>query len=106
MASNEERARRKQAKDAYLQAAQARSAALMPLDRPQLEALLRHVDAALEANHCDHSRAATDAWADAAGVDVARLHAGLEEYGGFCDCEVVMNVDPEYVFEPVRRQDR
>jgi Protein of unknown function (DUF2695) len=30
-------------------------------------------------------------------------YEGLEEYGGFCDCEVVMNVDPDAIFEPVRQ---
>jgi len=36
------------------------------------------------------------------GVELDRVHEGLEEYGGFCDCEVVMNVDPDAIFEPVR----
>jgi hypothetical protein len=42
-------------------------------------------------------------WAEREGVDLERLHEGLEEYGGFCDCEVVMNVDAYEVFTPVRR---
>lgn len=104
VASKDERARRKKIKDDYLRAEQAASAALMPLDRPQLEALLRHVEAAVERNGCDHSRTSTDAWAVANGVELTRLHVGLEEYGGYCDCEVVMNVHPDVVFEPVREQ--
>jgi hypothetical protein len=103
VASKDEKARRKQLKDAYLRADQAASAALMPLDRPQLESLLDHVDAAVASRGCDHTRKATDDWATQHGVELSRLHAGLEEYGGFCDCEVVMNVDPAAVFEPVRQ---
>lgn len=103
MASKDEKARRKQLKDAYLQADQAASAALMPLDRPRLESLLDYVDAAVAAEGCDHSRKVTDAWATQHSVDLDRLHEGLEEYGGFCDCEVVMNVHPDAVFEPVRQ---
>ncbi len=91
-------------KDAYLRAEQASSAALMPIDRSQLEALLDHVKAAVEADGCDHSRKATDAWAAANGLDLPSLNVGLEEYGGYCDCEVVMNVRPDEVFEPVRQQ--
>lgn len=104
MASEDEKFRRKQLKDAYLRAEQASSATLMPIGRSHFEALLDHVEAAVEANGCDHTRKATDAWASANGLDLLSLHVALEEYGGYCDCEVVMNVHPDEVFEPVRRQ--
>ncbi len=104
--SKEERARRKQLADDYLRAEQAASIALLPLDRGQLESLLEHVDASVLAEGCDHARRATDAWAATWGVDLERLHVGLEEYGGYCDCEVVLNVHPEEVLEPVRMPHR
>jgi len=100
--AEDEKARRKRLKDEYLRAEQAASAARMPLDRPQLESLLTHVGAAVAEHGCDHTRRAADAWAGQHGVDVELLHEGLEEYGGFCDCEVVMNVAPEAVFDPLR----
>jgi hypothetical protein len=102
VASKAEKAERKRLKDEYLRVEQAASAARMPLDRAQLQALLDHVDAAVALNGCDHTRAATDDWAEHEGIDLERLHEGLEEYGSFCDCEVVMNVDVEEVFTPVR----
>jgi hypothetical protein len=101
--SKDEKARRKRLKDQYLRDEQAASASLMPLDRPQLESLLTHVDDAVQREGCDHSRRATDAWASARGIALDALHTGLEEYGGYCDCEVVMNVHPDEVFEPVRQ---
>lgn len=104
MPSEDEKARRKRLKDQYLRNEQAASASLMPLDRAQLESLLVHVEDAVEREGCDHSRRATDAWASSNGVDLTALHAGLEEYGGYCDCEVGMNVHPDEVFEPVRQQ--
>ncbi|MGY1673372.1 DUF2695 domain-containing protein [Geodermatophilus sp. SYSU D00710] len=73
-------------------------AALLPLDRSQLDALREHVESLLEAGACDQTRRATDAWAARHGIALDRLHEGLEEFGGFCDCEVVMNVDPAVVF--------
>ncbi|MGY1653562.1 DUF2695 domain-containing protein [Geodermatophilus sp. SYSU D01119] len=73
---------------------------LLPLDRTQLDALRGHVEALLAASGCDQTTRATDAWAARHGIALDRLHEGLEEYGGFCDCEVVMNVDPAVVFEP------
>jgi hypothetical protein len=100
--SKADKAERKRLKDEYLRAQQAESVPRMPLDRPQLEGLLEHVASAVAVNGCDHTRAATDDWAAREGIDVERLHEGLEEYGGFCDCEVVMNVDADEVFTPVR----
>ena len=106
MTSKDEKARRKELKDAYVRADRAASAALMPLDRAHLQSLLDHVDAAVSSEGCDHTRRATDAWALDHGVELHPLHEGLEEYGGFCDCEVVMNVDPGTVFEAVRQPRR
>lgn len=91
-------------KDAYLRAEQSSRAALVPLDRPQLKALLDHVEPAVEAHGCDHTRRAADTWAVQHGVDLPALHVALEEYGGYCDCEVVMNVQPDEVFEPARQR--
>jgi Protein of unknown function (DUF2695) len=99
----DDKARRKRLKDEYLRAQQAASAVRMPLGRGQLGALLTHVDAAVDADGCDHTLRATDVWAMSNDVDLERLREGLEAYGGFCDCEVVMNVDPDEVFEPVRQ---
>jgi len=78
-------------------------AALLPLDRSQLDALREHVEALLGTGGCDQTHRATDSWAARHGIALDRLHEGLEEYGGFCDCEVVMNVDPAVVFAPGRQ---
>ncbi len=73
-------------------------AALLPLDRTQLDELRDHLDGVIAAGGCDRTHRRTDAWAAGHGIALDRLHEGLEEYGGFCDCEVVMNVDPVVVF--------
>ncbi len=98
MTGADEKARRKRLTEAFRRAEQASSAALMPLERAQLEELLDHVHAAVAADGCDSTWAGTDAWARGEGVDLEHLHRGLAEYGGFCDCEVVMNVHPEEVW--------
>jgi hypothetical protein len=41
---------------------------------------------------CDGTLSAAQEWARAAGVHWPRLRRELEENGGFCDCEVVLNV--------------
>ena len=61
------------------------------------------MEVAVDERGCDHSLRATDAWALANGLDLDRLHTGLEEHGGYCECEVALNRDPD-MFEPVRQQ--
>ncbi|WP_147254780.1 DUF2695 domain-containing protein [Pseudonocardia hierapolitana] len=41
---------------------------------------------------CDGTLRAAREWAQRAGVDWPRLRRELEENGGYCDCEVVLNV--------------
>jgi uncharacterized protein DUF2695 len=41
---------------------------------------------------CDGTLSAAQEWARGAGVHWPRLRRELEENGGFCDCEVVLNV--------------
>jgi hypothetical protein len=95
--SAEERARRRRLRDAYKNAERTARAALMPLDRRELDDLVTFVDAHVAAEGCDHTRRFTDRWAAEHQVSLHRLAEGLEEFGGFCDCEVVMNCGPDEV---------
>jgi hypothetical protein len=103
MPTKDEKARRKQVAAELARTEQAARAAGMPLDRPQLEALLAHLEGQVDGAGCDHSTSATQAWAREQDVEVPRLLRGLAEYGGYCDCEIVMNIDPGDVFVPVRQ---
>lgn len=100
MVSAEERARRRRLRDAYKHAERAVRAALMPLDREQLGNLVGFVDAHVQAEGCDHTRRFTERWAGGHQVSMDRLAEGLAEFGGFCDCEVVMNCEPDQVYGP------
>lgn len=70
----------------------------MPLDAGQLGNLVDFVDARVVAEGCDHTMRFTEQWAANHQVSWEQLAEGLEEFGGYCDCEVVMNCDPEEVF--------
>jgi hypothetical protein len=96
--STEERARRRRLRDAYKNAERAARAALMPLDERELGDLVVFVDAHVVAEGCDHTRRFTERWAEVRPVSLHRLAEGLEEFGGFCDCEVVMNCGPDEVY--------
>ena len=96
-----DKARRRALRDNYKRDERERQRALMYLSEEQLESLLDYVDVELEATPCDHSLKHTMEWARAVGVDPIRLRDSLLEFGGGCDCEVVLNIDPEEIFQGV-----
>ncbi|WP_433045004.1 DUF2695 domain-containing protein [Dactylosporangium sp. CS-033363] len=98
MGNSPEKARRRQLRDAYKNADRAAGAALMPLDAAQLQSLVEFVDGRLAAEGCDHSTRHAERWARDHGVEWDALRGGLAEFGGYCDCEVVLNCGPEEVF--------
>ena len=73
--------------------AQARNAARarFPLPNHEMEAMFSVLDERLSGVACDHSRRLTDAWLSERGHPLAPVHAWLDETGGFCDCEILMN---------------
>jgi hypothetical protein len=98
VASQEERARRKRLRDAYKNAERTARSVLMPLGADSLGDLVDFVDARVSAVGCDHTRQFTVQWAADHEVSWERLVEGLDEFGGYCDCEVVMNCGPDDVF--------
>jgi hypothetical protein len=66
-------------------------------DAPELSLSLEQQSAladAVEARRrsCDGTLSAAREWAERAGVDWPPLRRELEENGGYCDCEVVLNI--------------
>ena len=94
-----EKAKRKALRDSYKRGERERQRALMYLSEGQLDALLDHVASELETDPCDNTLRHTTEWARAAGVDQTRLRDSLIEFGGGCDCEVVLNIEPEEIFK-------
>lgn len=70
----------------------------LPLTREQLTDLVEFVDALVGKEGCDHELRHTRRWVDEQGLAWGPIAAALEELGGYCDCEVVMNCDPEEEF--------
>jgi len=65
----------------------------LPAPKEILLKLLNHLDEELAHQSCDHTLRLTLAWATAQGLDGERIAAWTREYGGFCDCEVLANVE-------------
>lgn len=68
------------------------------LSLEQVESLFEYVEAQLDETGCDHSRRHTEQWL-ALNV-VEDLHEAIltemEDMGGYCDCEVLMNCYEDY----------
>ncbi len=82
----------KRLKKQYVEQERQRERATIALTDDELEALLDHLDDRLGAEGCDHSHRIARRWLTANGKD-ERVLAGFEELGGYCDCEILANVD-------------
>jgi hypothetical protein len=67
--------------------------AALPLPVPELRAMFDMLDAEFQRQGCDHTRRLTRAWLESRGHDVVRVLAWLDAQGGFCDCEILANVE-------------
>jgi hypothetical protein len=90
-----DKARRKQLRDQYKNAERVARSALLRLDFGQLAALVEFVDARVRVDGCDHTTRHAEQWARENGLEWDDLTEGLEEFGGFCNCEIVTNCDPD-----------
>jgi hypothetical protein len=98
MSNSPDKEWRKLFRDAYKSAERASRAALIAVDYEQLEALLDYIDEELGEEPCDHTTRHAERWAESNGIDWAELAEGLREFGGDCDCEIVLNVEAEEIF--------
>jgi hypothetical protein len=99
-------AERREIRQAYKKAERDAARAAMVLDLGQLEALLDAVEERLDSLPCDHSLRHAMEWAAAQHVDAEALTRSLRHFGGYCDCEVVFNVDTESIFGVERTSTR
>jgi Protein of unknown function (DUF2695) len=74
---------------------QQRKAALaaLPLPPAELRSLFDSLDSGLPSAGCDHTLRLTMQWLSSHGHDSERVVAWLKSQGGYCDCEVLANVE-------------
>jgi hypothetical protein len=95
MASQEERDRRKVLARELAERKRQEAESRMPLSKEDLAALFDHLDQAL-AEGCDHSLRLTRAFLASRSLTESAIVPWLGEYGGFCDCEVLANVEDSW----------
>ena len=64
----------------------------LPLGSAEAASLARAIDDGLRDHGCDNTPRAAQAWARREKVRWGWLRGALEERGGFCDCEMLLNV--------------
>ena len=92
MPSKAETRRRKALVNQVADRNRAEAAAKQPLSDAELDALFDHLDAALTQG-CDHTLRFTREYLGGRSLAVERIVDWLHEHGGYCDCEVLANVD-------------
>ena len=63
----------------------------IPASKADIRDLLDYLDSSDEP--CDHSLSHTLGFIRERGLPEQKVVAWLEEYGGYCDCEVIFNVE-------------
>jgi len=65
----------------------------LPLPVSALKELFDFLDAQLSDAECDHSLRLTRQFMQLKGINESRVIPWLEKNGGYCDCEVIANVE-------------
>ena len=95
MVSKEEKQWRKAMVRAQTAAQYAREEARLPLPKSTTKALFDAVDAGLVKTGCDHTLRHTIAFLQH-DLPQEPVIAWLAEHGGYCDCEVIANVEDRW----------
>jgi hypothetical protein len=93
MPDNSERERRKRLVRAVAEARWAEAEARMPMSKSDLRDLFDFLDGGLSEQGCKHSLQLTTSFLQARSLDPEAVMPWLAKYGGFCDCEVLANVE-------------
>ena len=87
--------RKKELKKAWKQREQQKLVDSIPMPHADLRALFDFLDRE-DAPRCDHTLRETIQFLQQRGLDAEHIVPWLREHGGYCDCEVIYNVDDKF----------
>ncbi len=96
-----DKTRKKQLKHAWRDDERQRARAAFPLPLAELQAMFDMLDRELPLHDCDRTRRLTQAWLESKAHPVAAVFAWLDQLNGFCDCQILNNVE-QHVIESSR----
>lgn len=70
----------------------------MPLSFGQLSELLDHLGETIPGVGCNHDYAQTELWLKSHGLQSWQTTMAFSGLGAFCDCEIVLNIEPCNIF--------
>jgi len=88
-------ARKDELKKAWKQQERQKLIASIPMPHQDLRDLFDHLDQESESG-CDDTLRLTTAFLQKRGLDVERIVPWLRDHGGYCDCEVLANVEDKF----------
>lgn len=93
MPDKSEKARRKEMLQAQREEARRKVRESLPASPVTLKALFTHIDSKLESGECDDTLRHAREFIRNKGLSEEALISWLESNGGYCDCEVLANVE-------------
>ena len=68
----------------------------LPIDRELFFQLFDYLDEGLEKRGCNHDFSLTEEFFKDKDINITKVLELLEENGGYCDCEVIFNVEEKF----------
>jgi hypothetical protein len=96
MAERPDKERRKGLLNQVRDEERAAARAALPLSDELLEEFFDALDSALTRQVCDHTRKLTRSWLEERGLPLDKVLSWMDEHGGYCDCEVLFNVEEHW----------
>ena len=96
MPSQEEKQRRKAIQNELRQKVNAEKLADLPMPKEKLAAFFDYLDHQLTEHDCDDTLRFTQKFAANHNLEFEPIKQWLSDYGGYCDCEALANVEDKY----------
>ena len=96
MPSQEEKQRRKAIQNELRQKANAEKRADLPMPLEKLAAFFDYLDQQLTEHDCDDTLRFTQEFVANHNLEFELSKQWLSDYGGYCDCEALANVEDKY----------
>jgi len=94
--SKADKAQRKVVRDELKMRERADAAAKLPMSKSELKQLFDCVDTELQGAGCDDTLKHSISFLEQQGMARDKVVAWLKEEGGYCDCEVIANVEERW----------
>lgn len=96
MTSKAEKKRRQALVQAIVDKETKEAIASMPISFQDLKGLFDYLDIQLDKSGCDHTPKNTVTFLDSKQLSTEKILNWLQEQGGFCDCEILWNVEESW----------